>query len=137
MNAKGQGPYSDKVRDHFSNPRNAGTLPNPSGKGLAKSPVDSDTVQVTLKIHDNQIEDIRFKCMGCAVAIACSSVATEMVMGRTVEEAYALTKHSVAEALDGIPEYKMICSNLASEAIRNAIDDWRSRLSEKKETGGG
>jgi len=135
MNTKGQGPYRDKVHDHFSNPRNAGTIPNPSGKGLAKSPVDSDTVQITLKILDNRIEEVRFKCMGCAVAIACSSVATEMVMGRTVDEAYALTKRSVAEALGGIPEYKMICSNLASDAIRNAIDDWRSRLGEKKETG--
>jgi len=127
MNAKVPGPYSAKVRDHFSHPRNAGTIPNPSGTGLAKSPVDSDTLLITLRITNNHIADIRFKCMGCAVAIACSSVATEMAKGKHVDEAYQLTKQRVADALDGIPEYKMICSNLASNAIRSAIDDWRSR----------
>jgi len=136
MNEKHQGPYSAKVREHFSHPRNAGTVPHASGKGLAKSPVDSDTVLITLKIKDNRIEDVKFKCMGCPVAIACSSVATEMVMGRGVDEAYQLTKQSIADALDGIPEYKMICSNLASEAIRYAIDDWRSRQNAAEETAG-
>ena len=92
-----------------------------------RSPVDSDTVLITLNIVDGRIEDIKFKCMGCAVAIACSSIATEMAMGKPVDEAYQLTKQAVADALGGIPDYKMICSNLAPDAIRGAIDDWRSR----------
>jgi nitrogen fixation NifU-like protein len=89
--------------------------------------VDSDTVLVTLRIENGIIQEAKFKCMGCAVAIACSSVATEMVLGKTVEDAYAISKISVADALGGIPELKMFCSNLAPEAIRNAIDDWRTR----------
>ena len=119
--------YSDQVRDHYANPRNAGSIADPSGKSLVKSPLDGDTVLVTLRIQDNIVQDARFKCMGCAVAIACSSMATEMVLGKPVEEAYAITEASVADALGGIPEYKMRCSNLAPAAIRNAIDDWRSR----------
>ena len=119
--------YSDLVRDHYKNPRNVGSIPNPSGKALVRSPVDSDTVQITLRIADGLIEDVKFKCMGCAVAIACSSVATEMVLGKPVADAYAISKTAVAEALGGIPEFKMLCSNLAPEAIRNAIDNWRKR----------
>ena len=121
------GLYSEQVRTHYANPRNVGTIANPSGKAVVKSPVDSDTVLITLRIEQGVIQDVKFKCMGCAVAIACSSVATEMVKGKMVEEAYALSKAGVAEALGGIPEYKMLCSNLAPEAIRNAIDDWRAR----------
>ena len=121
--------YSDLVRDHYKNPRNVGSIPNPSGKALVRSPVDSDTVQITLRI-----EDVKFKCMGCAVAIACSSVATEMVLGKLVEDAYAISKAAVAEALGGIPEFKMLCSNLAPEAIRNAIDNWRERNSIESDT---
>jgi nitrogen fixation NifU-like protein len=127
MSANAHGPYSAAIRDHYANPRNAGSIPNPSGKGLARSPVDSDTVLITLRIEEDRIQDIKFKCMGCAVAIACSSIATEMVLGKSVDEAYQLTKQSVADALGGIPDYKMICSNLASDAIRAAIDDWRLR----------
>ena len=119
--------YSDLVRDHYENPRNVGSIPDPSGKALVRSPVDSDTVQITLRIEDGVIEEVKFKCMGCAVAIACSSVATEMVLGKPVEQAYAISKVAVADALGGIPEFKMLCSNLAPEAIRNAIDDWRKR----------
>ena len=89
--------------------------------------MDSDTVLITLRIAEDRIQDIKFKCMGCGVAIACSSIATEMVMGKHVDEAYQLTKQNVADALGGIPEYKMICSNLASDAIRSAIDDWKLR----------
>jgi nitrogen fixation protein NifU and related proteins len=117
--------YSEQVRSHYANPRNVGSIPNPSGKALVRSPVDSDTVLITLQIENDVIQDVKFKCMGCAVAIACSSVATEMVLGKPVEEAYAITKTAVAESLGGIPEYKMQCSNLAPEAIKNAIDDWR------------
>ena len=119
--------YSEQVRAHYANPRNVGSIADPSGKSLVKSALDSDTVLVSLRIQDNIIQEVKFKCMGCAVAIACSSMATEMVLGKPVEEAYRITEASVAEALGGIPEYKMRCSNLAPAAIRNAIDDWRSR----------
>jgi nitrogen fixation NifU-like protein len=121
------GPYGGLLRDHFQHPRNAGAIENPSGKAMVRSPVDSDTVLITLRIEDGIVRDIRFKCMGCAVAIACSSMATEMVRGETVEESYGISKQAVADALGGIPEYKMLCSNLAPDAIRAAIDDWRSR----------
>jgi nitrogen fixation protein NifU and related proteins len=119
--------YSEQVRDHYANPRNVGSVAEPSGKSMVKSALDSDTVLVTLRIENNIITDAKFKCMGCAVAIACSSMATAMVLGKPVDEAYAITEQSVAEALGGIPEYKMRCSNLAPAAIREAIDDWRSR----------
>ena len=119
--------YSEQVRAHYANPRNVGSIADPSGKSLVKSALDSDTVLVSLRIQDNIVQEVKFKCMGCAVAIACSSMATEMVLGKPVEEAYAITEASVAEALGGIPEYKMRCSNLAPAAIRNAIDDWRTR----------
>ena len=126
--------YSEQIREHFANPRNVGSIENPSGRAVVRSAVDSDTVLITVQIEDNVIQDVRFKCMGCAVAIACSSVATEMVRGKHVEEAYEITKQSVAESLGGIPEYKMRCSNLAPDAIRMAIDDWRSRQKTNKET---
>jgi nitrogen fixation protein NifU and related proteins len=126
--------YSEQIREHFANPRNVGSIENPSGRAIVRSPLDSDTVLITLHIENEVIQDVRFKCMGCAVAIACSSIATEMVRGKHVEEAYEVTKQSVAESLGGIPEYKMRCSNLAPDAIRMAIDDWRSRQETDKET---
>jgi nitrogen fixation NifU-like protein len=119
--------YSEQVRDHYAHPRNVGSVADPSGKSLVKSALDSDTVLVSLRIADGIVQEARFKCMGCAVAIACSSMATEMVLGKPVDEAYAITEQAVAEALGGIPEYKMRCSNLAPAAIRNAIDDWRGK----------
>jgi nitrogen fixation NifU-like protein len=126
--------YSEQIREHFANPRNVGSIENPSGRAIVRSPLDSDTVLITLHIENEVIQDVRFKCMGCAVAIACCSIATEMVRGKHVEEAYEVTKQSVAESLGGIPEYKMRCSNLAPDAIRMAIDDWRSRQETDKET---
>ena len=119
--------YSQKVRDHYTNPRNAGSVDEPSARALVRSPVDSDTVLITLRIEDGVIRDAKFKCMGCAVAIACSSMATEMVLGQPVEQASQLKEQDVADALGGIPEYKMRCSNLAPEAIRRAIEDWRKK----------
>ncbi len=119
--------YSELVRDHYANPRNVGTIGDFSAKAIVKSPVDSDTVLITLRIENDLIQDVKFKCMGCAVAIACSSVATEMALGKHVDEASQITQERVAEALGGIPEYKMLCSNIAPEAIRMAIEDWRSR----------
>jgi nitrogen fixation NifU-like protein len=100
----------------------------PSGKAIVKSALDSDTVLVSLRIENGVIQEVKFKCMGCAVAIACSSMATEMALGKPVDQAYQITEQAVAEALGGIPEYKMRCSNLAPAAIRNAIDDWRHRI---------
>ena len=122
--------YSEQIRDHYANPRNVGSIGDFSGKAIVKSPVDSDTVLITLRIENDLIQDVKFKCMGCAVAIACSSVATEMALGKHVDEAGQITKERVAEALGGIPEYKMLCSNIAPEAIRMAIEDWRQRSAE-------
>jgi len=117
--------YSEQVRAHYANPRNVGSVDEPSGKAIVRSPIDSDTVLITLRIEDGVIRDVKFKCMGCAVAIACSSMATEMVLGKPVDEACQIKEQNVADALGGIPEYKMRCSNLAPEAIRQAIEDWQ------------
>jgi nitrogen fixation NifU-like protein len=119
--------YSELVQAHYASPRNAGSIAEPSGKAIVKSRVDSDTVMITLRIDQDVIRDVKFKCMGCAVAIACCSMATEMVLGKSVEEASRLSEEAVADALGGIPDYKMKCSNLAPEAIRQAIEDWKSR----------
>lgn len=119
--------YSEQVRAHYAAPRNVGSLAEPSGKAIVRSPVDSDTVLITLRIEEDTIQDVKFKCMGCAVAIACSSIATEMVLGKPVEEAAKISEQAVADALGGIPDYKMRCSNLAPQAIRKAIEDWKSR----------
>ena len=124
--------YSEQVRVHYANPRNVGSVTDPSGKAIVKSALDSDTVLITLRIGNGMIQDVKFKCMGCAVAIACSSMATEMALGKPVDEAYQITEQAVAEALGGIPEYKMRCSNLAPAAIRNAIDDWRRSVAERR-----
>jgi nitrogen fixation NifU-like protein len=125
--------YSEQVRAHYANPRNVGSLQDPSGKAIVRSPIDSDTVLITLRIDNGIVQDVKFKCMGCAVAIACSSIATEMVMGLPVDQACQIQEQDVADALGGIPEYKMRCSNLAPEAIRKAIDDWRERHKENPE----
>ena len=119
--------YSEKIRDHYANPRNVGSVDEPSGRAVVRSPVDSDTVLITLRIEDGVIRDAKFKCMGCAVAIACSSMATEMVLGQPVVQASQLKEQEVADALGGIPDYKMRCSNLAPEAIRRAIEEWRKK----------
>lgn len=119
--------YSEQLRDHYSNPRNVGSVDDPSGKAIVRSPIDSDTVLITLRIGNGVIQDVKFKCMGCVVAIACSSISTEMVLGKPVEQARQINEQDVADALGGIPEYKMRCSNLAPEAIRKAIEDWRER----------
>lgn len=119
--------YSELVRAHYAHPRNVGSVENPSAKAVVRSPIDSDTVLITLRIEDGVIQDVKFKCMGCAVAIACSSMATEMVLGKPVDEAEKIHEQDVADALGGIPVYKMRCSNLAPEAIRKAIAEWRQQ----------
>ena len=122
--------YSEQIRAHYANPRNTGNVAHESARAIVRSPVDSDTVLITLEIEGNVIKDAKFKCMGCAVAIACCSMATEMILGKSVDEAYQISEQIVADALGGMPEYKMLCSNLAPEGIRRAIDDWRRRIRE-------
>ena len=117
--------YNDKVMDHFSNPRNVGEIENPDGLGEAGNPKCGDIMKIYLKVRDNVIEDVKFKTFGCASAIASSSMATEMIKGKTVDEAWKLTNTAVAEALDGLPPVKMHCSVLAEEAIHRAINDYR------------
>ena len=119
--------YSDKVMDHFSNPRNVGEIENPDGLGEAGNVKCGDIMKIYLRVIDNVIEDVKFKTFGCASAIASSSMATEMIKGKTVDEAWELTNTAVAEALDGLPPIKMHCSVLAEEAIHKAINDYRVR----------
>ena len=108
--------YSEKVMDHFMNPRNVGEIENPSGTGIVGNPKCGDIMQMFLQIEDNVITDVKFKTFGCGAAIATSSMATEMVKGKTIEEALKLTNKAVAEALDGLPPVKMHCSLLAEQA---------------------
>ena len=120
--------YSDTVLDHFSNPRNVGTLPDADGEGLEGNPVCGDLMKVFIKVEDNRIVDIKFQTFGCGAAIASASMGTEMTKGKTIEEALALTNKQVAEALGGLPPVKLHCSNLAADAIHKAIEDYRSKV---------
>ena len=117
--------YSDKVMDHFQNPRNVGEIENADGTGQAGNPKCGDIMKIFIKVENNVITDIKFKTFGCASAIASSSIATELVKGKTLDEALKLTNSGVAEALDGLPPVKMHCSVLAEEAIHAAINDYR------------
>ena len=124
--------YSEKVMEHFSNPRNVGEIENPDGLGEAGNPQCGDIMKIYLKVRDDTggssvIEDVKFKTFGCASAIASSSMATEMIKGKTVDEAWELTNTAVAEALDGLPPIKMHCSVLAEEAIHRALNDYREK----------
>jgi nitrogen fixation NifU-like protein len=119
--------YSVKVMDHFMNPRNAGCLNNADGVGEVGNPVCGDIMHIEIQVKDNIIEDIKFKTFGCAAAIATSSMVTEMVKGKTLEEAERITNRTVAEALDGLPPVKMHCSNLAADALHQAIQDYMAR----------
>lgn len=116
--------YSEKVIDHFSNPRNVGELENPDGVGQVGNAKCGDIMRITLDIKDDIIQDIKFKTFGCGAAVATSSMVTEMVKGRTLEEALEVTNATVAEALGGLPETKMHCSNLAADAVHAAIKDY-------------
>ncbi len=116
--------YSEKVMDHFMNPRNVGEIENPSGTGIVGNPKCGDIMQMFLQIEDNVITDVKFKTFGCGAAIATSSMATEMVKGKTIEEALKLTNKAVAEALDGLPPVKMHCSLLAEQALKEALEDY-------------
>ena len=119
--------YSDKVMDHFRNPRNVGVIEDANGIGEVGNAKCGDIMKMYLKIEDDIIQDVKFETFGCGSAIASSSMATEMIKGKPVAEAEKLTNQAVAEALDGLPAYKMHCSVLAEEAIHAALEDWRSR----------
>jgi nitrogen fixation NifU-like protein len=119
--------YSDKVMEHFNNPRNVGVLEDANGIGQVGNPVCGDIMKIYLKIENDVITDAKFKTFGCGAAVATSSMATELVKGKTVQEALELSNKAVAEALDGLPPEKMHCSVLAEEGIKAAIEDYYSR----------
>ena len=124
--------YSEKVMDHFRNPRNVGVIENADGVGEVGNAKCGDIMKMYLKIDDDVVTDVKFETFGCGSAIASSSMATELIKGKPVSEAMQLTNKAVAEALDGLPDYKMHCSVLAEEAIQSALDDYYSRHPEKK-----
>ena len=116
--------YSEKVMEHFKNPRNVGEMENPDGIGHVGNAVCGDIMELYIKVNDNTIADAKFKTFGCGAAIATSSMVTEMVKGKSIEEALKISNRAVAEALDGLPPIKMHCSVLAEEALKAAIDDY-------------
>ncbi|MFA5383615.1 MAG: Fe-S cluster assembly scaffold protein NifU [Eubacteriales bacterium] len=119
--------YSEKVMEHFTNPRNVGEIEDASGIGNVGNPVCGDIMKVFIKVENNVIVDIKFKTFGCGAAIATSSMVTEMAKGKTIEEALKISRKDVAEALDGLPPQKMHCSNLAADALHDAIKDYKSK----------
>ncbi len=123
--------YSEKVIEHFTNPRNVGEIPDADGVGEVGNPICGDTTKIYLKVVGNVIQDIKFKTFGCGAAIASSSMLTEMARGKTIEEALKITNEDVAKMLDGLPPQKMHCSNLAADAMHAAIDDFLKRKGEK------
>jgi len=125
------GPYSDKVMDHFMHPRNVGEMENPDGVGKVGNPICGDIMEMQLKIKDGVIQDAKFRTFGCGAAIATSSMATELIKGKTIDEALKLTNKAVAEALDGLPQIKMHCSVLAEDAVKAAIDDYLKKTTGK------
>jgi len=119
--------YSEKVMDHFENPRNMGEISDASGTGTVGNAKCGDIMKMDIQVEDGVIKDVKFKTFGCCAAIATSSMATEMVKGMTIEQAMTLTNKAVAEALDGLPPVKMHCSLLAEEAIHSAIADYQKK----------
>jgi nitrogen fixation protein NifU and related proteins len=116
--------YSEKVMDHFNNPRNVGVLEQADGVGEVGNPVCGDMMKITIMVDDDRISDIRFQTLGCGAAIATSSIVTEMARGRTLEEAVAISKKQVADELGGLPPAKMHCSVLATDGLKVAVDDY-------------
>lgn len=119
--------YSEKVMEHFSNPRNIGEIENANGVGEVGNPVCGDMMSFYIKVKNDKIADIKFKTFGCVAAIAVSSMVSEMAMGQTLDEAKKITKKSVAESLDGLPKEKMHCSNLGADALAKAIEDYETK----------
>ncbi len=127
------GPYSEKVMDHFMNPRNMGDIKDADAVGTVGNPACGDVMRLYIKVENDKIADAKFKTFGCGAAIATSSMATEMIKGKTVDESLKITNEAVAEALDGLPANKMHCSVLAQEAIEAAINNYKEK-SDKKQT---
>ena len=125
--------YSEKVMDHFRNPRNVGVIEDADGVGEAGNPVCGDIMKIYLKIVDDIVADVKFETFGCGSAIASSSMATELIKGKPVSEALALTNKAVTEALDGLPKHKLHCSVLAEEAIQAAFKDYYEKTGKKPE----
>jgi len=121
--------YSEKVMDHFMNPRNVGEVENADGTGEEGNPTCGDAMKLTIRVEGDVITDVKFKTFGCGAAIAVSSMVTEMAKGKTLDEALAITKESVASELDGLPPQKMHCSNLGADALHKAIEDYKSKQS--------
>ena len=119
--------YSEKVMDHFSNPRNVGEIKDADGVGEVGNPVCGDMMAFYIKVADERLVDVKFKTFGCVAAISVSSMVSEMAKGKTLEEAKLITNESVAEALDGLPKEKLHCSNLGAEALSKAIEDYEKR----------
>ena len=123
--------YSTKVMEHFANPHNVGEIPDADGIGKVGNPVCGDIMNMYIKVENNVITDVKFKTFGCGAAIATSSMATDLIKGKTIEEALALTNDAVAEALGGLPRVKMHCSVLAEQAVRSAVDDYLKKTTGK------
>ncbi len=122
--------YSEKVMDHFRNPRNIGEIPDADGVGTVGNPVCGDMMAISIKVKDDRIADIKFKTFGCGAAIATSSMITELAKGKTLDEAMKITRGDIAEELGGLPPVKMHCSNLAADALHEAIKDYRKKKGE-------
>ena len=119
--------YTEKVMDHFRNPHNMGKMKNPDGVGTVGNPQCGDVMSIYIKVKDDQIIDIKFQTFGCVAAVASSSIATDLVKGKTLDEAEKLSRDDVANELGGLPAIKMHCSNLAADALREAIKDYRNK----------
>jgi len=124
--------YTEKVMEHFKNPRNMGEIPDADGVGTVGNPVCGDLMTIYIKVKDNHLEDIKFKTFGCGSAIATSSMITELAKGKTLEEGMKITRANVADSLGGLPPVKMHCSNLAADALHAAIEDYYKRQKEAK-----
>ena len=123
--------YSEKVMEHFKNPHNVGEIPDADGIGNVGNPVCGDIMRLYIKVENGRIKDAKFKTFGCAAAIATSSMVTDLVRGKTVEEALQISNKAVASALDGLPPIKMHCSMLAEEALKSAIEDYLKKKAHK------
>jgi nitrogen fixation NifU-like protein len=126
-----EGQYSEKVMEHFMNPKNVGEIPDADGVGTVGNPVCGDIMRLYLKIKDERIEDAKFKTFGCGAAIASSSILTELIKGKTLEEALAMSNKAIIDALGGLPAKKRHCSVLAEEALQKAVEDYRSKKKDK------
>jgi len=124
--------YSQKVMEHFKNPRNMGEIPDADGVGTVGNPICGDMMKIFIKVKDGRLEDIKFKTFGCGAAIATSSMITELAKGKTIDEAMKITRADVADALEGLPPIKMHCSNLAADGLRAAIEDYLKKKEASK-----